>query len=69
MIYRYNTSPIASRKSKFENFIIENLWAHWCVHVQKRKHLSISHSSLDIFTAEELRAHQHCENKGRNAAG
>lgn len=49
MIYRYITSPIASTKNKFENFIIENLWAHWCVHFQKRKHLSISHSSLDFL--------------------
>lgn len=30
MIYGYKMSPIDSTKNKFENFIIENLWALVC---------------------------------------
>lgn len=53
MNYRYKIPPIdntiANAKSKFENFIMENLWTHWCVYSEMK-------TPLHSFT-EELGAH------------
>lgn len=67
MIYGYKISPIDSTKNKFENFIIENLWALVCSLSEIKIALNSTFPS-EYFNWRIKGTSTQFENKGRDAA-